>query len=68
MSDGKKEAVLQYAVPSGGYIFGEDVNQYVLCKPRLMPLRSVTMEKMEKMQQEAENKMRADKMMKESNN
>lgn len=32
----------------------EDVPIMVLCKPKLLPLKSVTLEKLEKMQQEAQ--------------
>lgn len=32
----------------------EDVPTMVLCKPKLLPLKSVTLEKLEKMQQEAQ--------------
>jgi len=65
MMEAKKDQFLQYAVPSGGFIFGEDANQYVLCKPKLMPLRSYTMEKLEKMQREAEEKMKTEQAVKE---
>lgn len=64
MSSVKKEGQINFAVPSAGFIFGEDVNQYVLCKPKLMPLRSMTMEKLEKMQKDAEDKMRTDMLVK----
>ncbi|XP_051883680.1 BBSome-interacting protein 1 [Pristis pectinata] len=36
----------------------EDVPTMVLCKPKLLPLKSVTLEKMEKMQREAEATIR----------
>lgn len=32
----------------------EDVPTMVLCKPKLLPLKSVTLEKLEKMQKEAQ--------------
>lgn len=32
----------------------EDVPTLVLCKPKLLPLKSVTLEKLEKMQMEAQ--------------
>uniref|UniRef100_A0AAZ3NRD8 BBSome-interacting protein 1 n=1 Tax=Oncorhynchus tshawytscha TaxID=74940 RepID=A0AAZ3NRD8_ONCTS len=40
-------------VPSG-QLSMEDVPTMVLCKPKLMPLKSVTLEKLEKMQLEAQ--------------
>lgn len=33
----------------------EDVPAMVLCKPKLLPLKSVTLEKLEKMQMEAQD-------------
>lgn len=36
----------------------EDVPTMVLCKPKLLPLKSVTLEKLEKMQQEAQEAIR----------
>lgn len=37
-----------------GQLSMEDVPTMVLCKPKLLPLKSVTLEKLEKMQQEAQ--------------
>uniref|UniRef100_A0A3P8W050 BBSome interacting protein 1 n=1 Tax=Cynoglossus semilaevis TaxID=244447 RepID=A0A3P8W050_CYNSE len=36
----------------------EDVSTMVLCKPKLLPLKSVTLEKLEKMQIEAQEAVR----------
>lgn len=36
----------------------EDVPTMVLCKPKLLPLKSVTLEKLEKMQREAQEIIR----------
>ena len=36
-----------------GLIFHESEPQAVLCKPKLLPLKSFTLEKLEKMQKEA---------------
>ena len=36
-----------------GLIFHESEAQAVLCKPKLLPLKSFTLEKLEKMQKEA---------------
>lgn len=41
-------------LPSKGQLSMEDVPTMVLCKPKLMPLKSVTLEKLEKMQLEAQ--------------
>uniref|UniRef100_A0A673HCW8 BBSome interacting protein 1 n=1 Tax=Sinocyclocheilus rhinocerous TaxID=307959 RepID=A0A673HCW8_9TELE len=41
-----------------GQLSVEDVPTMVLCKPKLLPLKSVTLEKLEKMQQEAQELIR----------
>lgn len=41
-----------------GQLSVEDVPTLVLCKPKLLPLKSVTLEKLEKMQQEAQELIR----------
>ena len=41
-------------LPNKGQVIIEDVQDLVLCKPRLIPLKSFTLEKLEKMQQEAQ--------------
>ncbi|KAI5627639.1 BBSome-interacting protein 1, partial [Silurus asotus] len=41
-----------------GQLSVEDVPVLVLCKPKLLPLKSVTLEKLEKMQQEAQELIR----------
>ncbi len=43
-------------LPKRGLLFAEDQPQMVLCKPKLLPLKSVTLEKLEKMQNEAKEK------------
>ena len=40
-------------VPSVGLTHMEDIAQFVLCKPKILPMKSVTLEKLEKMQKEA---------------
>lgn len=48
----------QEYLPSKGLIHEEEIEQLVLCKPKLMPLKSVTLEKLEKMQKVAETKLK----------
>ena len=45
-------------LPRTGMLYEEDMPSAVLCKPKLMPLKSVTLEKLEKMQRDAEDLMR----------
>ncbi|KOX74485.1 BBSome-interacting protein 1 [Melipona quadrifasciata] len=39
-------------------LYQEENLDYILCKPKLIPLKSVTLEKLEKMQKDAELKIR----------
>lgn len=45
-------------LPKQGQLSMEDVPTMVLCKPKLLPLKSVTLEKLEKMQREAQEIIR----------
>jgi len=49
----KKKAPFREVLPKKGLIFHESEAQAVLCKPKLLPLKSFTLEKLEKMQKEA---------------
>lgn len=43
---------------TSGQLSVEDVPTMVLCKPKLLPLKSVTLEKLEKMQRAAQETIR----------
>lgn len=45
-------------LPRQGLLYQEEKLNYILCKPKLIPLKSVTLEKLEKMQRDAEIKVR----------
>ena len=45
--------VLREVLPKRGLVYQESNPQLVLCKPKLLPLKSVTLEKLEKMQKDA---------------
>lgn len=45
--------IIKPLVPKSGQIMIEDEPDLLLCKPRLIPLKSFTLEKLEKMQQQA---------------
>ncbi|RWS20693.1 BBSome-interacting protein 1-like protein [Leptotrombidium deliense] len=47
---------LQAVIPNQGIVFQEDKPFYILCKPKLLPLKSITLQKLEKMQEEAQQK------------
>ena len=57
MSDGGSGR-LREVLPRQGLLHTEDAPGMVLCKPKLLPLKSVTLEKMEQMQRETEQKAR----------
>ncbi|KAK4875158.1 hypothetical protein RN001_011580 [Aquatica leii] len=40
--------------PKNGQLIIEDSQELLMCKPRLIPLKSYTLEKLEKMQQEVQ--------------
>lgn len=58
MSSEEKLSTVKEYIPHKGLLHHEDVPEYILCKPKLMPLKSVTLEKLEKMQNEAEEKLK----------
>lgn len=46
--------LMKECLPKQGLTYHEDMPTVVLCKPKLLPLKSVSLEKMEKMQREAQ--------------
>lgn len=45
--------ILQEVLPKAGLVYSEKGNlSEVLCKPKIMPIKSVTLEKIEQMEQE----------------
>jgi len=47
-------AVLQEVLPKAGLVYSEKGNlSEVLCKPKIMPIKSVTLEKLEQMEAKA---------------
>lgn len=47
-------AAIREVLPKQGLLYHEDVPTTVLCKPKIMPMKSVTLEKLEKIQKEAQ--------------
>merc|ERR1712142_514250 len=45
-------------LPKTGLLHHEATYNFVLCKPKIMPLKSITLEKLEKMQKEAQELVR----------
>ena len=50
---------IREVLPKRGLVYQESNPQLVLCKPKLLPLKSVTLEKLEKMQKDANEKAKA---------
>lgn len=48
---------IKHFVPKTGLLHHKESLQLILCKPKLMPLKSMTLEKLQKMQSEAEKKL-----------
>ncbi|CAL4222598.1 unnamed protein product, partial [Meganyctiphanes norvegica] len=49
---------IKEVLPRKGLLYQEDSAHLALCRPKLMPLKSVTLEKLEAMQKEAQEKSR----------
>lgn len=49
---------LKEVLPRKGLLYQEDSAYLALCRPKLMPLKSVTLEKLEAMQKNAQDKLR----------
>lgn len=45
---------IKEVLPKQGLLYQEDMPTVVLCKPKILPLKSVTLEKLERMQREAQ--------------
>ena len=57
--DLEKMENIKEVLPKRGLVYQESNPQLVLCKPKLLPLKSVTLEKLEKMQKDANEKAKA---------
>ncbi|XP_075467973.1 BBSome-interacting protein 1 [Ascaphus truei] len=52
------KSMFREVLPKQGQLYVEDIPTMVLCKPKLLPLKSVTLEKLEKMQHDAQETIR----------
>lgn len=55
----ENQAKLKQVLPRKGLIYQEDKPTFIFCKPKLIPLKSITLEKMDKMKEEADMKLKA---------
>ena len=56
MSKADKDVLLKPVMTNNNIVIQEEKQFFILCKPKLLPLKSLTLEKLEKMQTEAEVK------------
>ena len=45
-------------LPKSGLLYHDDSLEMVLCKPKILPLKSVTLEKLENMQKQAQEALK----------
>lgn len=48
---------ISFVFPKSGNLFYEKKSDFKFCKPSLMPIRTYTLEKLEKMQEEAQKQL-----------
>lgn len=53
-----KTPKLREVLPKFGLLYTEHKPQLALCKPKILPLKSVTLEKLEKMQKDAQEMLK----------
>ncbi|XP_011307482.1 BBSome-interacting protein 1 [Fopius arisanus] len=53
-------------IPEQAFLYETETLEYILCKPKLLPLKSVSLEKLEKMQKEANEKIKANREIDQS--
>ena len=54
MSSSENNDQIHEVLPKTGLLYTEQTIMPVLCKPKILPLKSVTLEKLEKMQKDAQ--------------
>lgn len=67
MSNGSATDAFKDYVPKVGLIYHKESTQLIFCKPKLMPLKSVTLEKLEKLQHDSDAVLRKTKSPKKEN-
>ena len=58
MSSNETNDQIHEVLPKTGLLYTEQTIMPVLCKPKILPLKSVTLEKLEKMQKESQELLR----------
>lgn len=57
-SNDKTTSKIDVILPDFGKLFYEQKTDLIFCKPHLMPLKSITLEKLENMQKQAHEQLR----------
>ncbi|CAF0747284.1 unnamed protein product [Adineta ricciae] len=57
MSDNRSSRIDEY-LPTQGLLYFDEQLKYVISKPKIMPLKSLTLEKLETLQNEAQDKLK----------
>ena len=53
-----KETTFVEILPKSGLLYSDESFEMVLCKPKILPLKSVTLEKLESMQKQAQEALK----------
>ena len=53
-AEGAEKIVIKEVLPKTGLVYTELATMPILCKPKILPLKSMTLEKLEKMQKDAQ--------------
>ena len=67
MANVQPENLVHEVLPKYGLLFTEQCPMPVLCKPKIMPLKSVTLEKLEKMQKDAQEAIKRQEEQEKAN-
>jgi BBSome-interacting protein of 10 kDa len=52
----KRQDILKSIIPKSGIVIQEENPYYILCKPKLLPIKSVTFQKLEQINEELKEK------------
>lgn len=61
------DSPIDIVLPQKGLLYQSETLEYLLCKPKLLPLKSVSLEKLEKMQKDANDKIKASRDVEQVN-
>lgn len=61
------QLVFREILPKTGLLYDENITEMTFCKPKILPLKSFTVEKLEKIQKEAAEKLKVQEAAQKSN-